>query len=113
MKSNEVLRILQITRPTLTTYVKKGLIRVNVLKSGRYDYDESSVYEFLNKDVKRKNYIYGRVSSNSQKSHLQNLNHDLEECNEAKFSLINEYKIEKNSIIINHKVKNLDDKNIY
>lgn len=72
MKSNEVLRILQITRPTLTTYVKKGLIRVNVMKSGRYDYDEASVYEFLNKDVKRKNYIYGRVSSNSQKSHLQN-----------------------------------------
>ena len=25
----------------------------------------------------------------------------------------NEYKIEKNSIIITHKVKNLDDKNIY
>ena len=54
MKPNEVLRILQITRPTLTTYVKKGLIRVNVLKSGRYDYDAASVYELLDKDVKRK-----------------------------------------------------------
>lgn len=26
----------------------------------------------------------------NQKSHLQNLNHDLEECNEAKLSLIND-----------------------
>ena len=40
-------------------------------------------------------------------------NKETEKVYPFKFSLINEYKIEKNSIIITHKVKNLDDKNIY
>jgi len=31
MKSKEVLELLQITRPTLTKYVKEGLIKVNHL----------------------------------------------------------------------------------
>ena len=40
-------------------------------------------------------------------------NKETEKVYPFKFSLINEYKIEKNSIIITHKVKNLDNKNIY
>ena len=40
-------------------------------------------------------------------------NEETEKIYPFKFSLINEYKIEKNSIIITHKVKNLDNKNIY
>ena len=72
MTSKEVLRILGITRPTLTKYIKNGTIKGTMLPNGRYDYDEESVYKFLNKDVRRKTYIYARVSTSSQRKDLEN-----------------------------------------
>lgn len=48
MKAKEVLELLQITRQTLTRYVKKGYIKVKVLPTGKYVYDDDSVYVFLN-----------------------------------------------------------------
>lgn len=72
MKANEVLRVLRITRPTLSKYVREGIIKKEVLPSGRYDYDADSVYAFLNKDVKRRTYIYARVSTSKQKNDLEN-----------------------------------------
>ena len=72
MKSKEILRILNITRPTLTRYLKLGYIKANTLPTGRYDYDEKSVYNFLNKNIERKTYIYARVSTSNQKKDLEN-----------------------------------------
>jgi predicted site-specific integrase-resolvase len=72
MKASEVLKILRITRPTLSKYVKEGIIKVTVLPNGRYDYLSESVYAFLNKDVQRKTVIYARVSTSKQKKDLQN-----------------------------------------
>ena len=72
MKAAEVLKILRIHRNTLSKYVKNGTISVNILPNGKYDYDESSVYAFLNKDIPRKKYIYARVSTAKQKSDLEN-----------------------------------------
>ncbi|WP_307994189.1 IS607 family transposase [uncultured Intestinibacter sp.] len=72
MKAKEVLSILRITRPTLTKYVKNGTIKVQVLPNGRYDYDEKSVYDFLNKNVDRKTVLYCRVSTQKQKQDLKN-----------------------------------------
>ena len=72
MTAKEVLRILGITRQTLTKYVKTEVIRFEVLHNGRYDYNEEDVYKFLNKDVKRKTYIYARVSTSKQKKDLAN-----------------------------------------
>lgn len=72
MLAKNVLRILGITRPTLTKYVKEGIIRVKILPNKRYDYNEEDVYNFLNKDVKRKTVIYARVSTAKQKSDLEN-----------------------------------------
>ncbi|WP_417502741.1 MerR family transcriptional regulator, partial [Mitsuokella jalaludinii] len=57
MFAKDVLRILQVSRSTLTKYVKTGIIRVHVMPNGHYDYNEEDVYKFLNKDVKRKTYI--------------------------------------------------------
>ena len=71
MKSSDVLRVLDITRPTLTKYVKTGVIKVTTKPNGQYDYDEESVYAFLNKGVKRKNFIYARVSTPKQKKDLE------------------------------------------
>lgn len=72
MKAKEVLDLLRITRPTLTKYVKEGIVKVQLLPNGRYEYDTESVYSFLNKDVKRKTYIYARVSTSKQKADLDN-----------------------------------------
>jgi predicted site-specific integrase-resolvase len=72
MKASEVLRILQITRPTLTKYVKEGKLKVTKRGNGQYDYDSDSVYKMLNKDIERKTYLYARVSTNKQKTDLNN-----------------------------------------
>ncbi len=72
MTAKEVLRVLQITRPTLTKYVKEGRLKVTVKGNGRYDYDADSVYKMLNKDIERKTYIYARVSTTKQKKDLEN-----------------------------------------
>ena len=72
MKANEALSILRVTRPTLARYVKEGKIKVTVLPTGRYDYDEESIYKFLNKNVQRKTVLYCRVSTSKQKKDLIN-----------------------------------------
>jgi predicted site-specific integrase-resolvase len=75
MKSAEVLKLLQITRPTLTNYVQNGKIKVTKLGNGYYDYDEESIYTFLGKpmpDFDRTNIIYCRVSTYKQKNDLAN-----------------------------------------
>ena len=71
MTAKEVLRILQITRPTLTKYVKEGMLKVTVKGNGRYDYDADSVYKMLNKEIERKTYLYARVSTSKQKKDLE------------------------------------------
>jgi putative resolvase len=72
MKANEVLNILRISRPTLSRYVKDGLILVNKNPSGRYSYDKDSVMKFLGKCYNRKTIIYARVSNRKQKNDLNN-----------------------------------------
>lgn len=72
MKAKEVLQLLQITRPTLTKYVKEGIIKTTILPNGRYEYEKESVYKLFNKGVDRKTYIYARVSTYKQKPDLEN-----------------------------------------
>lgn len=72
MKAKEVLKILRCSRASLTKYLKQGKIKARLLSNGYYDYDNESVYQFLNKDIKRKTVIYGRVSNNKQKEDLAN-----------------------------------------
>ena len=72
MFAKDVLRVLQVSRPTLSKYVKTGIIRVHVMQNGHYDYNEEDVYKFLNKDVKRRTYIYARVSTPKQRADLKN-----------------------------------------
>lgn len=84
MKSSEVLKLLKITRQTLTSYVKSGKIIVTKLGNGYYDYNDDSVYKFLNKEY-RVNVIYGRVSTYKQKNDLANQILDIiNYCNENK-----------------------------
>ena len=72
MKSKDVLDLLQISRPTLTKYVKQGIIKTITLPNGQYDYDKDSVYKIFNKGVDRKTYLYARVATSKQKPDLDN-----------------------------------------
>ena len=75
MKAKKVIELLQISRPTLTSYIKSGKIKGNLLLNGQYDYDENSVYEYLhlpNPNIDRVNIIYSRVSTHKQKNDLAN-----------------------------------------
>lgn len=72
MKAKEAMRLLGICRNTLGKYAKEGYITYKVLPNGRYDYNEDSVYAWLNGSVPRKTVIYIRVSTNKQKKDLEN-----------------------------------------
>ena len=47
MKAKEVMRILNITRPTLCKYVKQGLIKIDSVINGQYRYNKDSVFQLL------------------------------------------------------------------
>lgn len=70
MKSKQVLKLLQVSRVTLSSYVKSGLIKATRLANGYFDYHDDSVYSFLGKDD-RINIIYARVSTYKQKGDLK------------------------------------------
>ncbi|MDE1767305.1 MAG: IS607 family transposase [Thaumarchaeota archaeon] len=70
MKAKEVLNTLRISRATLHNYLKEGKITATTI-NGRHNYDSKSVYTLINKQEKL-NYIYSRVSTQKQKTDLNN-----------------------------------------
>ena len=58
MLAKEALRVLHVTRPTLSKYVKEGIIRAELLPNKRYNYCNEDVYKFLNRDYSRQTVIY-------------------------------------------------------
>lgn len=90
MKAKEVLELLKISRPTLTKYVKTGIIKITIKDNGQYDYDDKSVYLKFNKGLDRKTFIYSRVSSEDQMIDLENQSKEL-----IQFCLANGYTISK------------------
>ena len=73
MKANDVLKLLNITRPTLCSYIKKGYIKAIKTPTGVYNYDEDSVLAFIGLKKKKSNtkiISYSRVSTQWQKSQL-------------------------------------------
>lgn len=72
MKAKKVLKILRVTRPTLTSYVKRGKLRGIRLPNGTYEYNDSDVYSLANLAEERYSVIYSRVSTPKQKVDLDN-----------------------------------------
>jgi len=72
MKSKEVLKLLRVSRNTLTKYIKEGIIHVVELPNGQYDYNDDDVYQRFNKGMERKTFIYARVSTSKQRRDLEN-----------------------------------------
>lgn len=74
MKAKKVLKLLQITRPTLSKYINQGKLKGKRLPNGYWDYEPESVYSLMGKSYKEKRYgvIYCRVSTPKQKQDLEN-----------------------------------------
>ena len=76
----------------MCSYVKKGIIKTKRLPNGYYEYDEESVYKLLGVD-RRDVVVYGRVSTLSQKSSLENqVNSAIEYANSNGYSVSKVYK---------------------
>lgn len=83
MKAKDVLKILQITRPTLSKYVKDGTIQTRSKHNGQYVYDDESVYAFVGlktKKTKRINVIYARTSNPPKRYTEEQANRVLNYC---------------------------------
>lgn len=72
MKSAKVLKVLKVTRQTLTKYVKNGEIRVETQPNGMYIYNDDDVYRKAGISAERTNAVYARVSTAKQKKDLDN-----------------------------------------
>lgn len=46
-KAKEVMEILDISRQTLSTYVKQGLVKVDAVINGKYRYNKESVFKLI------------------------------------------------------------------
>ena len=80
MKSKEALKLLGVTRTTLSSYVKNKKIKTIKKDNGYYEYDDESIYDFLGyKD--KVNVIYARVSTYKQKNDLENQIKSIQEYN--------------------------------
>ena len=71
MRASEVLKILRISRGTLSKYVKEGKIKTLPSSISWNEYDDNDVYSLINKG-ERKTFIYARVSTPKQKDDLEN-----------------------------------------
>lgn len=72
MDAKDILKLLRVSRSTLTNYVNNGTICVTKKHNGFYNYNDSDVYKIAYGDAKRKTYIYARVSASTQKKDLEN-----------------------------------------
>lgn len=83
MKAKEVLKILNITRPTLSKYLKIGKVKVLNTINGQHIYDDESIYALIglkNKKTKRMNVIYSRVSNPPKRYAEEQANRVLNFC---------------------------------
>ena len=65
MKAKEVMELLDISRRTLTRYITKGVIKGNRLPTGRYIYDDESVYKLAGNRKYTKADKINKASKNS------------------------------------------------
>ena len=75
MKANEVMKLLNISRPTLYRYRKEGIVKIDAkLSFNNFIYNDDSVYALIGQKKEKKNrkiISYSRVSTQSQKIQLK------------------------------------------
>jgi predicted site-specific integrase-resolvase len=93
MKCKKVLKLLKVTRQTLTNYVNSGKIKVTKLPNGTYIYNDDDVYKLSGLPTERYYAIYSRVSTIKQKKDLENQEKLLIDfCNSNGYKIYKSYK---------------------
>ena len=70
MKAKEVLKVLDISRRTLSRYITKGIIKGKRLPTGRYIYDDESVLKLADE----KKYIIIIVDNKEGEQYVSKIN---------------------------------------
>lgn len=94
MKAKDVLKILNITRPTLTKYVKEHKVKVDSVINGQYVYNDESIYSLIGLKKERQNrlnVIYARVSNPPKKYLDEQLKRLINFCSEKGITIDKEY----------------------
>ena len=93
MRAGKALKLLQVSRSTLTRYRRKGYIRYTLLPTGQFLYNDDDVYRMINKNMDHRYIIaYSRVSTYHQKKDLKTQAKELEEyCQLKGYHLDQEY----------------------
>ena len=94
MKAKDVLKILNITRPTLTKYIKENKIKVDSVINGHYVYNDESVYSLIGlkkEKQNRLNVIYARVSNPPKKYLDEQLKRLINFCSEKGITIDKQY----------------------
>lgn len=53
MRAKDVMKELNISRPTLCKYVKQGLIKIDAIINGQYRYNSESVFKLKSNNIKK------------------------------------------------------------
>ena len=94
MKTSEVATLLKTSRYHVMRLADEGKLKVNVLPNGRYEYDNESVFQLVDKPIIRKNVIYIKVrnSANAEEVYNQRLKDIQDWCNENSIEIDSIYK---------------------
>lgn len=95
MKAKDVLKLLGITRVTLSRYLKEGIILVDSTHKGKHIYNDESVYRFIGvkrKKIKKHNVVYSRVSNPPLKYLLEQEKRNFDFCTSKGIEILKSYK---------------------
>lgn len=95
MKAKEVMELYNITRVTLSNWVKNGKIKYTIKPSGHYDYHPHDIL----KPKETKTVIYARCSTTSQKENLDRQIDRLKSYASAQGLIVNEIYSEIGSVL--------------
>lgn len=105
MKAKEVKKILDITQPTLSKYIKEGRIRYTKISNNNYWYNEEDVYRLIGirkEKHKRINISYARISNANRKQDLESQSQRIYEyCISKGIDLDTQYKDIKSGMNFN------------
>lgn len=94
MKAKQVLKLLNITRPTLVKYHKTGIIKLDATINKQYIYNDESVYALLGLKKKHHtkiNVIYARTSNPPKKYLDEQINRILNYCTSKGITIDKEF----------------------
>jgi len=97
MKSSEAMKILKITRPTLTKYIQNGKLQVEKIGENRYDYLDDSVFDLVSRGKERTNVCIVDSTDDDVASKERQLSAIREYCNNIRGGIGGYYEVKRST----------------